>query len=418
MSRLADRLTILAPLRHRPYRTLFAGQVVSNIGDWLDILALIALLLYRWDLGAGAWGGVLTAMTLPYALLGPFAGVWVDRWNQRTVMVICDLARAVLALGLIWAPDLATVLALVMLSSVFSTFHLPAQQAMIRRTVPDEDLMAANALGQLSDNGARLLGPALGGLAVVLGGARLAFLLDALTFVISAVILSRLAASATKAEHEPSAGGFTDDLRAGLRCMLANRAIMLGVGAMVIVSFLVRSTDTLGALVLKVLGVGEGLQGLSGTALGLGYVLGALLAGQWGQRSSALTSFGVGVTVVGAILAAIGVAATLGLTGLGVIVSAAFVGRTLLGAGFAVLVVAYGYLLQRNTPAEMIGRVTATSRSLISGVPLIAPLLATLLADWLGLGTAYTLFGLALLCVGALVILIQTRSRWMRDDDD
>lgn len=410
MNRLAGRLTILIPLRHRPYRILFAGQVVSNIGDWLDILALIALLLYRWELGAGAWGGVLTAMTLPYALLGPFAGVWVDRWNQRTVMVICDLARAVLALGLVWAPNLATVLTLVTLSSVFSTFHLPAQQAMIRRTVPDEDLLAANALGQLSDNGARLVGPALGGLAVALGGARFAFLLDALTFVVSAVILARLPAPTMEAEHERSSSGFTDDLRAGLRFMFANRAITLGVGAMVGVSFLVRGTDTLGALVLKVLGVGEGLQGLSGTALGIGYVLGALVAGQWGQRSSALTNFGAGVMVVGAVLAAIGVAAALALTGLGVIVSAAFVGRTILGAGFALLIVAYGYLLQRNTPAEMIGRVTATSRSLISGVPLVAPLLATLLADWLGLGPAYTLFGVALLCVGAVVVLIQARS--------
>lgn len=101
MTRLAERFTILSPLQHQPYRTLFTGQVISNIGDWLDILALIALLLYRWELGASAWGGVLTALTLPYALLGPFAGVWVDRWNQRTVMVVCDLARAGLALGLV-----------------------------------------------------------------------------------------------------------------------------------------------------------------------------------------------------------------------------------------------------------------------------------------------------------------------------
>ena len=410
MNRLAERLTILAPLRHSQYRTLFAGQVVSNVGDWLDILALISLLLYQWDLGPGAWGGVLTALTLPYALLGPFAGVWIDRWNQRTVMVVCDLARAALALGLVWAPDLATVLVLVTASSIFSTFHLPAQQAMIRHTVPDEDLMAANSLGQLSDNGARLLGPALGGLAVVLGGPRVAFALDALTFVASALILARLSTqrpTERSSTHAPRR--FSDDLRAGLRHILADSIIAITVGTMAVASFLIRSTDTLGVLVLKVLGVGEGMQGLSNTALGLGYVLGALAIGQWGQRLPVLTVFGGGTALVGAMLGAIGVAAAFELSGAGVIVGAAFVGRAILGVGFAVMIVAYGYVLQRQTPGDMIGRVTATSRSLVTGIPMAAPLLATTLAGWLGLGVSYSMFGMVLIALGIVVVVLQQR---------
>lgn len=411
MSLLAERFTILAPLRHRPYRTLFGGQVVSNIGDWLDILALIALLLYRWDLGAGAWGAVLTALTLPYALLGPVAGVWVDRWNQRTVMVVCDLARAGLALGLVWAPNLASVLILVTASSMFSTFHLPAQQAMIRYTVPDDDLMAANALGQLSDNGARLIGPALGGLAVVIGGPRFAFILNALTFVVSAAILSRLPATGRSAPSGERARRFTDDLRAGIQHILRSRGLLIGVGGMVVASFLIRSTDTLGAIVLKALGISEGMQGLSSTALGVGYVGGTLLVGQWGQRFQPLAIFSGGTMLVGSMLAVTGTAAILEFSGISMIVVVAFIGRMLIGAGFATMAESYGFILQRDTPAEMVGRVTATSRSVVAGVPLVAPLLATLLADRWGLGTAYTTFGLAMVVVGVAVMLVRPRNR-------
>ena len=105
------RLAFLDPLRHRPFRVLFLGQVISNLGDWLNLLALSSLLLYRWNLGAGAWGAVLIALTLPSAILGPAAGVLVDRWPRKPVMILSDLARALVVLGLVVAPNLPTVLA-------------------------------------------------------------------------------------------------------------------------------------------------------------------------------------------------------------------------------------------------------------------------------------------------------------------
>jgi hypothetical protein len=71
MTGLLARLEMLKPLRHRPYRRLFAAQLVSDLGDWLTLLALLSLVLYRWELGTAGWGAVLMAMTLPYALVGP-----------------------------------------------------------------------------------------------------------------------------------------------------------------------------------------------------------------------------------------------------------------------------------------------------------------------------------------------------------
>lgn len=270
------RRTFLAPLRHRPFRLLFFGQVISNLGDWLNLLDLSSLLLYRWNLGASAWGAVLIALTLPSAILGPAAGVWVDRWPRKTVMIASDLARAVMVLGLVFAPNLPVVLALV----------AAAKQAVIRSAVPDADLLTANGLSQLSSNSARLVGPALGGLLVVVAGPRGAFAIDALSFLVSAAILSRLPDPSPETHLVGSERRhFWGELRTGLRHLATSRLLATAVASTVASSFLIRGTDTLGIPVLQALGVGEGLLGISFTALGLGYVLGALVVGQWGAAS-------------------------------------------------------------------------------------------------------------------------------------
>src|SRR4051812_43712933 len=106
-------LTILAPLQHRTFRLLFAGQGVSDLGDWLSFLAVIALITFRWQLGAGALAAFSVTLILPWAFVAPFAGVLVDRWPRRTVMIACDLGRAVLMFALVWAPNLYVMLPIV-----------------------------------------------------------------------------------------------------------------------------------------------------------------------------------------------------------------------------------------------------------------------------------------------------------------
>ena len=99
-----SRIAILKPLQHRPFRLLFAGQVISDLGDWLDILAVITLIAYRWDLGAGALAALSITLAIPWAFIAPVSGVWVDRWPRKTTMIASDLIRAVVVLGLIGPP--------------------------------------------------------------------------------------------------------------------------------------------------------------------------------------------------------------------------------------------------------------------------------------------------------------------------
>ncbi len=401
----AKKIALIAPLAHRPFRALFAGKVISNLGDWLDILALLTLILYRWNLGPLAWGAYLTALTLPYAVVGPVAGVWVDRLPRRTVMIVCDLARAVIVLGLVWAPNLAAVLVLVTLKSTFSTFFNPAEQATIRSTVPHGDLIAANSLNKLSDNGARLLGPGLGGLILAVAGLRGAFVADSISFLLSALILTRLPrivpAPATPNEQRK----FWPEFRAGVIHIRRRRALVMAVGSMVAGAFLIRATDTIGVVVLKDLGVTAGQLGLSFTCLGVGYVMGAIVVGQWGHKVSPLLVMGLAGLELGSLMAMMGMAVVQHMSGVGVDYFAAFVSRTLLGVGFAAVGVTYGAIVQRETPPDLMGRVSATTEMLTTVVPLVAPFVVSLLAAWLGVGWAFAIAGGGLMVVGAVVVL-------------
>ena len=143
------KITLLVPLRNRNFRYLTAGEIVSDLGDWLDFLAIIALIVYRWGLGPTALAAFSVATVLPRVVLAPVAGVLADRLDRRTVMIAADLARVPVVLAMVFAPDLTTLLELVVLKGCFSTFFTPAWQATIRATVPEEDLLAANSLSQV-----------------------------------------------------------------------------------------------------------------------------------------------------------------------------------------------------------------------------------------------------------------------------
>jgi MFS family permease len=304
---LLARLPILAPLRHRAFRLLFAGQIVSDCGDWLDALALLTLIVYRWQLGPGALAALTMVYFLPSAILGPLTGVLVDRWPRRATMIGSDLARAAIVLGLIWAPNLPTLLALVLARAICSTFFSPARQATIQVTVAVDDLLAANALSRLSVNVTKVLGPGIGGLLVVVAGVRPAFLIDAATFLVSAALLSRLSPNTIASPAvEAAERHFWREWRAGAAAILARRALTVAVGALAAEMAIVEINDSLTTLAFKGLGLGSALLGLALGASGLGNVLGALGIGQWGQRVQSLGLTAIGLVLVGGVETALG----------------------------------------------------------------------------------------------------------------
>lgn len=415
------RIEIAVPLRHRKFRALFAGQAISAIGDWLDYLAVIVLVTYTWQHGAGALAALSVTIALPWVALAPVAGVLADRiTDKKRVLVGCDLARAGLVLGYLVAPELWVLLILVFFKSAFGTLFVPAQQTTIRFTVPREDMLSAMSLTVFTNQAAKVAGPALGGLLVAAWGADAAFLVDAGTFLLSAVLLStlRLAAPAPGPADSGRApaptgsgtsrpGGFRADLTDGFGFIVRTPALVMVILSMSATVFLVFTFDTLSPLAMRQLGVSETQLGLVVAAVGLGAVSGTLVVSQWGRKVNPFVLMGAAQLVAGLLVTNIG--ASLGMEIRGVAAIWAVVGFGL-GFGSAGIMIVFPYVLQRETPDELIGRVTSTASSFPVVLQLAAPPLGAWLASRYGIDFTFNTAGPALVVLGIVVLLYGRRT--------
>ncbi|MEI7642821.1 MAG: MFS transporter [Chloroflexales bacterium] len=198
--------------RNQPFRRLWYGQVVSQLGDWLDSIALFTLLLNLTNSGE-AVGLLLVAQFLPGALVGPFAGVVVDRLPRRMVLIFSDLGRAllVLLLLLVRGPgDVWLAYTVVGLKVVLTSFFEPARSAITPDLCVPGELVAANAISGATWSAMLALGAAMGGLVVGTLGVQASFLIDSASYLISAALILTVRVAAderrTANDQRPTAG--------------------------------------------------------------------------------------------------------------------------------------------------------------------------------------------------------------------
>jgi MFS family permease len=186
----------LRALESKNYRLFFAGQAISLIGTWMTQVAMIWL-VYHLTNSALLLGVVGFSSQIPSFVIGPFGGIFVDRWNRHRILVttqilamIQSLALAVLALtGII---QIWHIILLSIFQGFINAFDAPARQAFVTEMIEKkEDLGNAIALNSSMFNGARLVGPAMAGLVIASVGAGMCFLIDGLSYI--AVIASLLA---------------------------------------------------------------------------------------------------------------------------------------------------------------------------------------------------------------------------------
>jgi len=420
-----SRAELVKPLRYGPFRLLLGAQLVSGIGDWLDYLALAVLVAYRWRMGPGALAAVAVTIALPWVILGPVAGVWADRLAPNRTMIACDLARAACVLcylpltGRSWLPVL---LILLFIKTTFGALFGPAQQVAVSQAVPEGVLLPAVSLTTFVSQLSKVAGPAAGGLVVSVAGVRGAFTADAATFAASALLLAGMAAgravgpqqahpprraacpgaaSRGAASPEPSRGSFRHDLGEGVAWIIRDPSLRVAVGGMAATVFCVLTFDALAPLALRGLGLDTSMLGMAFAAVGAGAVGGALLVGQWARGIDGLWLMGAAQVLAGLLVAAIGVGV------LGVIRTAAIAWLPVglgLGVASAAIVVIHACLVQRQAPAAMVGRVTATAGAVTVALQLAAPPIGAALAAWHGVGFVFASAGAALAGLGALVV--------------
>lgn len=402
-------------LRHRDFRLLLTGFSISAAGDWLYGVALVVFVFDQ--TGSAAWVGAATIVRLlPYIFLGPFGGVIADRYEQRTVMVASDAARAVLMFGLsvvaLLEAPVAIGLVFTFLATVTGTPFGPAMQSLLPRICDEDELAPANSLMSVIENTALVAGPAIGAVLLLLGSPALAFALNGVTFVVSAIVTQAIhtKGSAHISEDEtPSVARRLAEGFAGIRDSGAASLLVLFVA---IASFLY-GFEVVFTVILAEGRLDMGSEGIGWltAAVGVGGVLAA--AGTTRIARSRRADLGLvgSMTLLGLPLAGLAFATS---------PIVAVLMMALVGAGGTFLDVIATTMLQRAVDEALLARVFGIIDSLGVAAILAGSLIAPALVSTFGirsalLVTGITLPALALLTLPKLISLRELANRTMDD---
>jgi MFS family permease len=390
-------------LINRNFAWLAIGQAISNLGDFVFSTTLF-IWVFTLTHSAAAVSGVLAAQYIPVFLLGPLAGVFVDRWDRRQVMLISDLIRAGVATLPLLAPAslrLQAIYASVFLISAFGRFFLPAESGVLQVIVTEQQQMRAASIKQATFTLSIIVGPALASSLYFAVGPVLAVLINAVSYLVSAFCLARL--RAPEAAFHPytlrhdekgdnGVGGILNELLAGLKFVAVTRIVLM-VTLMALIAML--GAGALNALnivfVSKNLHMATAFYGVVTAVSGLGGLLGIILAGilsRWIAPRRILSGSALLIGVGFAIYSFQSWYVT------GLIIC------FLMSIPQGGIPVAFGPLLLNATPKDIMGRVQAVVDTSMSGVSLISVVLAGFLGQFLPVGVILAGCGIVIALAG------------------
>jgi len=215
-------------IRSRSYFPLWLGQLFSNFGDTLHYIAVVVLVFQVTGQGV-AVAGLVAAEVIPVLALGPVAGVIIDRISRKAVLVGADVSRAGLVLTLLWPQGAWHAYLVAAGLAAGNTFFNPTLQAVIPVLTTDEQRLAANSVSWSSGRLVQIVASAIAGGLILLMGTGAAFAINAGSFVISALLISRLCIPAHAGQlanaSRQGVAGYLRDARAGLRFARSDRFV-------------------------------------------------------------------------------------------------------------------------------------------------------------------------------------------------
>ncbi|MBA4378333.1 MAG: hypothetical protein C0395_06700 [Gemmatimonas sp.] len=383
---------------NRSFLAVWAASFVSGLGDKIAILAFFSLVYHR--TGNVASLGLLAAVqVLPGVLLGPFAGVMVDRWSRRGMMIASDLFSTAVVCAIPFVPELWQVYLLASLLAAGRHLTGPARMALLPDLVPAEQLGHSNALFMISQNAMLLVGMAAGGLIVHALGVVTAFLVDGATFLISAAILAFRPFRYLTVEQQPAGGAVVEkpaekwhDIRQGAVWLWGRPSLRFAVLFLGLVTMVTAMQPPLVyEFVTRMLGRSEGDLGLIFATAGLGGLLGAAAGVLTRGARRPLRAVGLLVAFDGLLL---------GLFAVNRSFAGALVLFALFGAVSTGIQINLATFLQRETPPERRGRIFGWLGPLLGPVTLLSVLAGPTLASLWGVGQVLVVASIAEIIFG------------------
>ncbi len=398
---------------------VFGGQVLSLFGSELVQFALI------WWLTQASGSATTLAVAalvglLPPVVLGPLVGALVDRWNRRRVMMAADgmIAAATLALAGLFALGVAQVghvYALLFVRALGATFHWPAMQASTTLMVPERHLARVAGISQALRGIANVAMPPLAALLLVSLPLSAILAIDVVTALLA--IAPLVFVSVPQPKRAPDGGereapSVWIDLRSGFRFVWEWRGLTVLISVICVLHFWAAPAFALTPIVVTKL-FGKGAAGLAWTqsAMGAGFLVGGLQLALWGGFERRILTVILGITLLGASLAAVGVLPRTAFWGL---VAAVFVA----GVMAPIVVGSFQAIQQAVVPPEMQGRVFSLARSGMDAMSPLGMAVAGPVADAVGVQRWYLATGGVMVLMAAATLLFPAVMRLERQGAD
>ena len=381
MAAPTPQLSLKEVLREPAVQRIWIAQIVSVFGDFLALFAIFAIVTFQLHGTPVQVSMILVSFLLPLAVISPLAGVFVDKWNVQATMIASDVIRGLLVLTLIFVRDLNVIYATFFLLATVSAFFIPAQSVAIRTIAPPNGLLSVNALMTQAIQGLTIISPGIAGLLVDGVGANVCFIFDSLSFFVSAGLVATLTIHLESAPAGTEARSVLRSLGQGFQFIFSHAAISFVMISMTAGMFAVRCFGALLSVYVRDILVSNAkMFGVLNSLIGIGMIIGS----QFVHRVSRRTTHQM-VVIYG----------LLGM-GISVLITAIFgmVASTaagMLGLGFCVafIMVTSQTLIQRETPATMLGRVSSSLMSLLAISQVLAMLVAGPVAQKAGIRNLY-----------------------------
>lgn len=378
MPRATTSSRSFAPFRHRAFRLRWSGAFVSNIGTWMET---VALGYYVADTtGKSTWSALVAiGGFLPLAVLGPVGGVLADRLSRRLLLIVTTSVQVVVAVllavgvGQGWAgPGIIALLSLA--TGSMNALSWPAFQASLPELVPKDDIVAASGLFAIQWNLGRIIGPSFAALVIWFGGVELALAVNAASFL---AVIAAVALVPDKPRDRPPRQPMIASIAAGLRFGWHERGIrviwLVQIASGIVIAPFVAFVPQVAT---QLFDGDEVTTGVLVTCQGVGAVLAGGVIGALNHR------IGLRRVLMGAV-ALIGPA--LVLYGLAPVLPVAAAALFLVGALYLTMFTSFSAIAQTRSPASMLGRVMSTNNMLLGLLYPLGAIVQGVIADGIGL---------------------------------
>jgi MFS transporter, DHA3 family, macrolide efflux protein len=363
----------------RGFRLLFLATLASSIGTWLAFVALVVDVYDRTN-DANWVSALLIVEFLPIVLIGFFAGRLIDRVSRRWILVTCDAVRAGVFFALPFTTSALQIVMLALAAGIATSLFRPAVYAGLPNLVSDDDLPQANGLLQTADNLTWTIGSLVGGALVAASSPDVAYVVNGVSFAVSAFLIIRIRERLEEGEPEPSHGRWRD-ISEGLSLAVRSRALLTVLVAWSIVMLANAGINVAEVVLAKdVFSSGDLGYGVLVAATGLGLVLGSLFGGSWIAQRGLAVPYGVSIGLMALGFGAAAAAPNVWVAALVVIAA---------GAGNGVAVITNALLVQRGAPDRLRGRAFTVVMSV-----------------------GYAVLGLGMVIAGPLTNAIGARAVW------